>query len=164
MTAKRTPAGFTLTNLILEVMNFYGILREHGQRIAGTFGQSPARWQVLGAVAERAMTASQVSRRMGLSRQSVQRLANELTVDGFIRTNPNPDHARAPLLDLTIEGRTIYNQITLLQIKWSNRLARQMDMDTLMQTHAGLLAIRTQLEQATFPHDFFSDTQDSATK
>jgi hypothetical protein len=66
MAIDRTSAGKALTELILSVMNFYGVLREHGQRITEAFGQTPARWQVLGAVAERPMTASQISRRMGL--------------------------------------------------------------------------------------------------
>jgi DNA-binding MarR family transcriptional regulator len=93
-----------------------------------------------------------------LARQSVQRVADELVADGLIHPTANPDHARAPLLELTPEGRAIYDKITALQKKWSNKLAQRMDLETIQKTHAGLQVILAHVEQVSFPDKFFSDS------
>jgi hypothetical protein len=41
---------------------------------------------------------------MGLTRQAVQRLANEMEQDGLVRFGPNPYHRRAKLVFLTSCG------------------------------------------------------------
>jgi DNA-binding MarR family transcriptional regulator len=157
MPGDRTPEGRALNELIHEAMSFHGVLLDHGQRIAAVYGQTPARWKVLGGVSEQALTVSQIARRMGLTRQSVQRVANELIDEGLMRADPNPDHARAPLLDLTRAGRDVFDKITSLQKKWSNRVAQGVDVKLLRTTLAGLRAVRTHMEQTSFPGSFFSD-------
>ena len=41
---------------------------------------------------------------MGISRQAVQRVANDLVTDGLAEFTPNPDHRTSPLLALTDAG------------------------------------------------------------
>jgi DNA-binding MarR family transcriptional regulator len=60
---------------------------------------------------------------MGLSRQSVQRIVNELSADGLFHLRQNPHHKRAALVCLTDEGKTKFDAITALQIPWANSLA-----------------------------------------
>jgi DNA-binding MarR family transcriptional regulator len=76
--SRRTPAGEALTDLILEVFRVNGDLISAGDRIASEFGQSSARWQVLGAIEDEAMTVPAIARRMGLTRQAVQRTVDVL--------------------------------------------------------------------------------------
>jgi DNA-binding MarR family transcriptional regulator len=50
-------------------------------------------------------TVATAARRLGLTRQSVQRVVDDLVEDGQLELHANPDHARAPLVSLTGAGR-----------------------------------------------------------
>jgi DNA-binding MarR family transcriptional regulator len=56
-------------------------------------------------------TVPQIGRRLGVSRQSVQRVANELAADGMASFEPNPDHKASPILALTATGRQALKRI-----------------------------------------------------
>jgi DNA-binding MarR family transcriptional regulator len=47
----------------------------------------------------------QVARRLGLARQSVQRVVDMLVMAELAQTTSNPDHLRSPLVHLTDTGR-----------------------------------------------------------
>ncbi len=66
-----------------------------GDELVGDRGLSTARWQVLGMIVGGPLTVTAIARRMGLTRQSVQRTANCLVVDGFAEAAANPDHQTA---------------------------------------------------------------------
>jgi len=53
---------------------------------------SPARWQVLGAVLDAPLPVPEIARRigLGLTRQSVQRVANDVVAQGWAIWQPNP--------------------------------------------------------------------------
>jgi DNA-binding MarR family transcriptional regulator len=59
------------------------------------------------------LTVPSAARRLGITRQAVQRTVNELTDDGLIRLAPNPDHRTAALVELTDHGRDVLARITL---------------------------------------------------
>jgi DNA-binding MarR family transcriptional regulator len=110
--------------LVVEVFRLNGALLSQGDRMTQDLGMSSSRWQVLGAVelAGRPLSVSQVARNMGLARQSVQRLVNELDADGFVAFADNPDHRRAKLIMLTAKGRKAYQEIMRRQAGWSKRM------------------------------------------
>ena len=90
----RARSGAALRELMLEVFRLNGALLRHGAALTAPLGQTQARWQVMGAVAEAERTVPQIARRMGMSRQGVQRVADILVSDGIVAFMPNPDHAR----------------------------------------------------------------------
>ncbi len=157
MVESRSRKGKRLTDLVLEVMALHGALRDQGERITAPAGLSPARWQLLGAAQGRPMTVSQISRRMGLVRQSVQRVANILVKEGLATFEPNRDHVRSPLLVLTEQGRTVMGQINRTQIRWSNRLARELKMEEIDTAADTLTKFRELLERLDLPDSFFVD-------
>lgn len=53
------------------------------------------------------LTAAQIGRNLGHSRQVIQRIGNELLDLGLLQRIPNPDHKTAPLLQLTPKGRKL---------------------------------------------------------
>jgi DNA-binding MarR family transcriptional regulator len=57
---------------------------------------------------------------MGLTRQSVQRLANVLVEEGFATWEPNPRHRRAKLLQPTSRARQAIRRISTRQHPWSS--------------------------------------------
>lgn len=85
--------------------------RRVGETIAGAAGQTQARWQTLWTIGDRPLSVPQVSRRLGVTRQNIQRLATQLVDEGLVRLVPNPDHRTSPLLTLTDTGRAILQDI-----------------------------------------------------
>lgn len=99
-----------ITELVLEIFRMNGALIAMGDALVGDLGLTSARWQVMGAIAlaNTPLPIAQIARNMGLTRQAVQRVANELEGEGFIRFAPNPDHQRAKLVLLTRKGEAVY--------------------------------------------------------
>jgi DNA-binding MarR family transcriptional regulator len=52
-----------------------------------------------------------IARRIGLTRQSVQRVADEIVAEELASFEPNPDHQRSPLLILTSDGQKVLDTI-----------------------------------------------------
>ncbi len=98
------------TELVLEIFRLNGDLIAMGDALVGELGLTSARWQVMGAIAlaETPLPIAQIARNMGLTRQAVQRVANELEGEGFLRFAPNPNHQRAKLVLLTRKGEAAY--------------------------------------------------------
>jgi len=122
---KQTEAGEALTALILDVFRLNGRLLLAGDRLVGGLGLTSARWQVLGAIAyaKQPGPVAWIARGMGLNRQGVQRIVNELEKDGIVAFAPNPNHRRANLVVLTERGKAIYEAASNLQAPWVNRLS-----------------------------------------
>ncbi len=136
---KRSPKGEKLTELILEVLRLWGELERHGTRLTKPFGQTPSRWQVMGAADEGLRTVSQIGRRMGLTRQGAQKVANTLVRESLAEFVPNPDHQRSPILRLTPRGGAILARINTAQAAWSNEIAEGLKLPDL---EAAALTIR----------------------
>jgi DNA-binding MarR family transcriptional regulator len=109
--------------LIADVFECAGALRRSGDAIAARAGQTQARWQVLSVVSEGDWTASDAARRLGVSRQNVQRIADALVADGLIAPEANPRHRRAPLLRLTPDGADVLAAITREAEPWLAEVA-----------------------------------------
>jgi DNA-binding MarR family transcriptional regulator len=116
-------AGSSFTALVLEVFRFHGRLLAAGDRLTKPLHLSSARWQVLGAIDQSPLSVAQIARNMGLTRQTVQRLANEMKVGQFIEYAPNPDHRRAKLVRLTKKGRRVMKILKQRQIHWADKIA-----------------------------------------
>jgi DNA-binding MarR family transcriptional regulator len=103
-----------VTDLVLEIFRLNGELIAMGDDLVSDLGLTSARWQVIGAIAlaQTPLPIAQIARNMGLTRQAVQRLANELEKEGFLRFAPNPDHQRAKLVLLTSKGQAAYASAT----------------------------------------------------
>src|SRR5580692_5638576 len=99
-----------LTQLIIETFRLNGRLLAAGDALVADLGLSSARWQVIGAVglAAAPLPVAQIARNMGLTRQAVQRVVNDLGRMGLVRHAPNPHHRRAKLVLLTAAGRAAY--------------------------------------------------------
>jgi DNA-binding MarR family transcriptional regulator len=81
-----------------------------------------------------------------LSRQAVQRVANELAAGGFVAFADNPNHRRAKLVELTEIGRQALDEITQRQAAWANRIAAGIDASVLDAAANVLLTLRSEIE------------------
>ena len=82
------------------------------EELARPAGLTAAWWQVLGAVLGEPLTVAGIAREMGITRQSVQRVADILAERGLARYLPNPAHRRAKLLTPTEQGRDAIARIS----------------------------------------------------
>ena len=97
-------------------------LRDAGERISATAGQTHSRRMVLQAVSAGA-TVPDIARKLGLQRQSVQRIADDLVKAGLARFEDNPRHRRSRLLAMTSSGRSALAAIQRAHEEWLERLA-----------------------------------------
>src|SRR3712207_4099275 len=139
-----------VTELILETFRLNGRLLAAGDTLVRDLGLTSARWQVLGAVAMSPvpLPVAHVARNMGLSRQAVQRIADELEARGIVRFAPNPHHQRAKLVLLTERGRALYEAATERQRPWAAVLADGLPPAGIEATTELLRALRGRLEAA----------------
>jgi DNA-binding MarR family transcriptional regulator len=141
-----TKTGKAFTELILEIFQFNGRLLWAGDRLAKPLGLTSARWQVLGAIEERALPVAQIARNMGLARQNVQRLADVLQEEGFVAYTANPDHLRAKLVCLTDKGQRAMTQLTRSQALWANRVVSNAGAGQIQEALSLLKKLRSRLE------------------
>jgi DNA-binding MarR family transcriptional regulator len=144
----RSHEGTLVIELIFEIFRLNGQLLEAGDRLAAPVGLTSARWQILGAIEGegRPLTVAQISRRMGLSRQAVQRVANDLAHLGFVSFQDNPDHARAKLVVLTPSSVEALRQLDVIQSHWVNALAKGLTEAELKRTVKLLAGLRDRCE------------------
>jgi DNA-binding MarR family transcriptional regulator len=101
----KTIAHAAIPLIVADIYELAGLLRARGDRIAAAIGQSQARWQVLSAASGQPMSVPQIARRLGLTRQAVQRVADLLVGEGLAAYADNPDHKASPHLVLTKTGQ-----------------------------------------------------------
>lgn len=143
-----TKSGSIFTELILETFRLNGTLIEAGDKLISDLGLTSARWQVLGSLVDGPITVAEIARRMGLSRQNVQRIANRLKQDGFIDTSPNPAHRRAKLNSLTDYGIESMREVTKRQEEWVNQMSKDMELAGLRQTVAMMIDCRQRVQKS----------------
>ena len=141
-------AGAALTDLILETFRLNGRLLAAGDTLVRDLGLTSARWQIMGAVALSPvpLPVAHIARNMGLTRQTVQRLVNDLESDGMVRFAPNPHHQRAQLVIFTEKGRAAYEAAHKRQRPWAQGLADGLSADEIEKATAVLRTIRQRLE------------------
>lgn len=118
-----TPEAAAATDAVFATFRLHGHLIALGDRMVRPFGMTSARWQIMGSVvlSETPMTVPQIARNLGLSRQAVQRVANDLADADLIAFENNPHHKRAKLVRLTRSGENAYQKADEAWARWANR-------------------------------------------
>ncbi|GAA3483664.1 MarR family winged helix-turn-helix transcriptional regulator [Streptomyces yanii] len=117
-----------------------GVFRLNGQFLAvseeltAPAGLTAAWWQVLGAVLAEPLPVSGIARAMGITRQSVQRIADLLVGKGLAEYVPNPAHRRAKLLRPTEQGRAAVSRIGPGHAEFAARLAEELGAEGFAET------------------------------
>ncbi|MGW7272258.1 MarR family winged helix-turn-helix transcriptional regulator [Streptomyces sp. NPDC054864] len=117
-----------------------GVFRLNGQflsvadDLATAGGLTAAWWQVIGAVLREPLPVAGIARAMGITRQSVQRVADLLVRRGLAEYVPNPAHRRAKLLRPTDEGLAAVRKIDPGHAEWAARLAEALGDEEFAET------------------------------
>ncbi len=146
-----TEVGEAVTALILDVFRLNGRLQLAGDRLVAELGLTSARWQILGAIAyaERPESVAWHARTMGVHRQGVQRIVNELEKEGIVEFQPNPHHKRAHLVALTSNGQELFEAAIALQVPWVNNLSDGLSSDDIATAQQVIVHLKRHLEEAS---------------
>jgi DNA-binding MarR family transcriptional regulator len=134
--------------LVADVFEAAGAVRRTGDAIAGTVGQSQARWQVLSVLSEGDWTLATAAGRLGITRQSVRRVVGLLVDDGLAAYETNPRHRGSPFVRLTREGHASLAAITRASLGWRTAVAAEVTTEALETTRSTLQTL-AQLSRGT---------------
>lgn len=124
--------------IVADIFELAGRFRADGEAIAATAGQTQARWQVMSAASGAPMTVPQIARRLGVSRQNVQRIADLLVEEAWATFEPNPDHRGSPHLVLTRRGQAALAQLSKAAARSHTKLAGRLAGTDIGAIHRGL--------------------------
>ena len=144
--APQTEAGALLTEVVLTTFRLNARVLDAAQQLATAGGLTAAWWQVLGGVLDQPRTVAEVSRRMGVSRQGVLRIADLLVERGLAEYRLNPAHRRASLLACTEAGYWAIRQISVVTHPWSDRIGEQVGAAELRAALATMQRLAEVLE------------------
>ncbi|MFJ3200103.1 MarR family winged helix-turn-helix transcriptional regulator [Streptomyces sp. NPDC086989] len=140
-----------LSRTALGVFGLNGRFLTLSEELARPAGLTAAWWQVLGAALREPLPVAGIARVMGITRQSVQRIADLLVAKGLAAYVPNPAHRRAKLLRPTEEGRAAVARITPAHAALADRLAEELGEAAFAETVQVLDRLTTALDALLLP-------------
>ncbi|MFF4088147.1 MarR family winged helix-turn-helix transcriptional regulator [Streptomyces nigra] len=140
-----------LSRSALVVFRLNGQFLAVAEELARPAGLTASWWQVLGAVLREPLPVAAVARAMGITRQSVQRVADLLVDKGLAEYRPNPAHRRAKLLAPTEAGRAAVARIDPGHAAFADRLAEAMGEEELAEAVRVLERLSDVLERTGLP-------------
>lgn len=120
-----------LSRAAVTVFRLNGQFLSVADELARPGGLTAAWWQVLGAVTREPLPVAGIARAMGITRQSVQRIADLLVGRGLAEYAENPAHRRAKLLRATEAGREAVSRIGPPHAEFAARLAGELGVEGL---------------------------------
>ncbi|MFG2890516.1 MarR family winged helix-turn-helix transcriptional regulator [Streptomyces sp. NPDC048248] len=146
------PAPELLSRTALAVFRLNGQFLSVAEGLAKPAGMTAAWWQVLGAVLHEPLPVAGIARAMGITRQSVQRIADLLVERGLAAYHPNPAHRRAKLLAPTGEGHAAIARITPGHAEFADLLCERLGgADDFHRVMAALEDLSDALEELPRP-------------
>ncbi len=139
-------------DLIVEVFRLNGLLLTTADKLVSKFGLTGARWQVMGAIAQVGVpeTTARLARNMGLTRQSVQRVVNEMVAEGMLTLQENPHHKRSKLVVMTAKGEKAFQQAIDLQGPWVKALSKGISKKRLKEAKEILTILGSRLNNQKY--------------
>ena len=139
-----------MNGLIHDVFRLNGDLLAAGDVLVGDLGLTSARWQVLGAIALSPvpLPVAHIARNMGLTRQAVQRVVDDMCAEEMVRFEHNPHHRRAMLVLMTERGQAAYRQASERQERWAADLAAGLSPEDIDDASTLLRTLQRRLDEA----------------
>lgn len=129
-----TPEQELLSRIAKTVFRLNGQFLTVGEELARPVGLTAAWWQVLGVALRDPLPVARIAREIGITRQSVQRIADILVQQGLAQYDPNPEHRRAKLLRPTDAGREAIRQLSPAHAALAKRVAEELGVEEFRRT------------------------------
>ena len=123
--------GELLSTAAITTFRLNGQFMTLAEELAKPAGLTASWWQVLGAVVDEPLPVSGIARAMGITRQSVQRIADLLVNKGLAEYHDNPAHRRAKLVTPTQAGFDAMHAISPQHAIAAKKLAEVVGPDEL---------------------------------
>ncbi|MFJ2025667.1 MarR family winged helix-turn-helix transcriptional regulator [Streptomyces sp. NPDC087897] len=140
-----------LSRTALTVFRLNGQFLSVADELARPGGLTAAWWQVLGAVLPEPLPVAGIARSMGITRQSVQRIADLLVERGLAEYVPNPAHRRAKLLRPTAAGHEAVALIEPSHTAFAARLVAELGAEEAADTVRVLERLSEAVDRLTAP-------------
>ena len=131
-----TRALFAANNMVLK----------HGDLVTGKYQQTSARWRILGNIEPEPLTVSQIAKLTGYTRQSIQRLADELVKEGLATYESTTDQ-RTKDVCITEKGRELLEQLANYENEWVARITQTLSVEELTELAQALEKVRAVLAE-----------------
>jgi DNA-binding MarR family transcriptional regulator len=141
------PEQELLADAALTSFRLNGQLLAVAEELARPAGLTAAWWQVLGAALREPQSVSAIARTMGLTRQSVQRIADVLVERGLATYEVNPAHRRAKLVAPSEAGRAAVSANEPGHRVTAARLVREVGAGRLREVLAGMHELSAALDR-----------------
>jgi len=126
--AHPTPGGEALFELVFATARAFFRLRAAGTRLGAV---TPWGGGLLGMLHGLKwggpQTVPQIARARPVSRQRIQKLADEMAAEGLIEFVDNPAHQRSKLVRLTPKGEEAYDELRAAMLAVCEEMAADMD-------------------------------------
>lgn len=142
-----SDAQHLLATAALTTFRLNGQFLALAEGLARPAGLTAAWWQVLGAVLREPLPVSGIARAMGLTRQSVQRIADLLVRDGLASYRDNPAHRRAKLLSPTPAGLAAVRAIDPAHARAAAALVGELGPERTREVVAALTDLSAALDR-----------------
>jgi DNA-binding MarR family transcriptional regulator len=130
--ATQAAASEAMQELMLETIATFFLLRAAGKRIGAVTASDGGYWGMLRSLKlQGPQTVPQIARSRPVSRQHIQKLANEMIAEGVIELVNNPAHRRSKLLQLTSKGDASFQEISERIAQAAEGFAEGMDAEEL---------------------------------
>ncbi|MFN8530352.1 MAG: MarR family transcriptional regulator [Anaerolineae bacterium] len=146
----------------MSIFRLNGLIMHAGESISQPFGQSSARWQVLGRAVE-PQTVAQMARDAGYARQGVQRVADTLAEEGLVVYKDHPSDRRTKIVEITPKGLEILAAMYERQTAWAQQIVAQLGADQLASLADALEIAGNAIAAADVDSDDLTSNQGSAT-
>lgn len=141
-----TPEGEALLDLLLEISQTFFRFREAGKRFGAVTPWGGGLWGMMRTLAlQGPMTVPQIARMRPVSRQRIQRLADDMAAEGLIEFIDNPAHKRSKLLRLTAKGEEAHAALTAQVESLAVALSKDLAEEDLRAAAATLSQVKERL-------------------
>lgn len=144
-----SPTQELLTRTALGVFHLNGQFISVSDAMAREVGLTASWWQVLGAANRTPAPVATIARAMGITRQSVQRIADLLVGKGLAEYADNPAHRRAKLLRATPAGSDAIRELDPAHAALAARLREELGEEGFTETVRVLERLSAAMDSVT---------------
>jgi DNA-binding MarR family transcriptional regulator len=138
--------------LMANVYELAAVSRRESEIVARQQNVTVTQWHTMSVLSDgNAASVPQIAARLGVTRQAVQRVADQLLHSGHVERVTNPKHDTSPLLRLTSAGDEVLSELWELSDAPRARMLADVDAAKLHEATSTLQAVISALKGSEPP-------------